>query len=333
MSPSPLGAIPAPNSLCRREALAVMAAGVLPGTIARAQGKMKRLAVLATVKPHVDCFLAGLKQLGWEDGKNLDVQIRLTGGEPARGISAAQELLATKPDLIAVSSTSLTEIMMKQTSSIPIIFMAVSDPVQSGFVKELRVPDRNATGISNFLPATSRKLIELINASKNNVKVVGLLFNSKNPGKLLDAAQIHESAEASEIRIIDITIDTASDVEPAMGQISDRNVDALIVLQEGISYQSRNIIIEHANRNKIPTIFQIRDYVDDGGLMSYGLNFCAHFRHASGYVDKLLRGASVKDLPVELPTTFEFVINLKTAKLLGLEIPVTLLSRADEVIE
>jgi len=236
MSPLPLGAIPAPNSLCRREALAVMAAGVLPGTIARAQGKMKRLAVLATVKPHVDCFLAGLKQLGWEDGKNLDVQIRLTGGEPARGISAAQELLATKPDLIAVSSTSLTEIMMKQTSSIPIVFMAVSDPVQSGFVKELRVPDRNATGISNFLPATSRKLIEFINASKNNVKVVGLLFNSKNPGKLLDAAQIHESAEASKIRIIDITIDTASDVEPAMGQISDRNVDALVVLQEGISY-------------------------------------------------------------------------------------------------
>ena len=236
MSPSPLGAIPAPNSLCRREALAVMAAGVLPGTIARAQGKMKRLAVLATVKPHVDCFLAGLKQLGWEDGKNLDVQIRLTGGEPARGISAAQELLATKPDLIAVSSTSLTEIMMKQTSSIPIVFMAVSDPVQSGFVKELRVPDRNATGISNFLPATSRKLIEFISASKNNVKVVGLLFNSKNPGKLLDAAQIHESAEASEIRIIDITIDTASDVAPAMGQISDRNVDALVVLQEGISY-------------------------------------------------------------------------------------------------
>ena len=333
MLPLHLGPIPVPNSLCRREALAVLAAGLLPSTVASSQSKIKRLAVLSSGKPHVECFLAGLKQLGWEDGKNLEVELRLTGGESARELPAAQELLATKPDLIAVSSTILTEIMMKETNSVPIVFLAVSDPIQSGFVNTLRAPNRNATGISNFLPETSRKLIEFIAASKSNVEVVGLLFNSKNSGKLLDAAQVHESAKISKIRIIEFNIGTASDVEPAMGQISDRNVDALIVLQEGISYQSRKIIIEHANRNKIPTIFQIRDYVDDGGLMSYGLNFCAHFRHASGYVDKLLRGASVKDLPVELPTTFELVINLKTAKLLGLEIPVTLLSRADEVIE
>lgn len=281
----------------------------------------------------LSCFLAELTKIGWTEGRDFKLEIRWTEGIVDRYAQYAAELAQTNPDVIVATSTPGAKAAQRATSRVPIVFIAVSDPVASGIVGSLARPGGNVTGVSNFLPSTSAKLVELLRAAVPGLTHFCVLHNPENAGKMLDLQEIKASGELSGATVEPIAIRSAGELERLLSDRSRPTCDALITLQEAISFSYRTQIAEFALQNRLPTIFQVREYVEAGGLMSYGLNFCKHYGRASYYVDRILRGTSPGDLPVELPTTFELVINMATGKALGLDVPTALLARADEVIE
>jgi ABC-type uncharacterized transport system substrate-binding protein len=281
----------------------------------------------------LSCFLSELRKFGWTDGRDFKLEVRWTEGVVDRYAQYATELVRLNPDVIVTTSTPGAKAAQRETARVPIVFIAVSDPVASGIVNSLARPGGNITGVSNFLPSTSAKLIELLTAAAPNLTRFCILHNPENAGKMLELQELKIGGQASGVVIEPIEIRSTEDLERLLSSRVPFNCDALITLQEAITFAYRKQIAEFAARKRLPTIFQIREYVEAGGLMSYGLNFCAHYGRAAYYVDKVLKGTPPNDLPVELPTTFELVINLTTGKSLGLTLPPSLLARADEVIE
>jgi ABC-type uncharacterized transport system substrate-binding protein len=216
---------------------------------------------------------------------------------------------------------------------IPIVFIAVSDPVKSGIVASLARPGGNVSGVSNFLPATTGKLLELLVLVAPAAARFAVLHNPNNDGKILELQELQGAGQTLAIKIEPIEVRSLNDFQNAFSRISDLKCDALIVLQEGVTLEGRKQIAKYAQDKRLPTIYQIREFVEAGGLLSYGLNYCQHYGRGATYVDRILKGERPADLPVELPTRFELVVNLKTAKAIALEIPPMLLARADEVIE
>jgi len=278
------------------------------------------------------CFLSELRKLGWTE-RDFKLEVRWTEGIVERYSQYAAELVRLNPDVIVATSTPGAKAAQRATAKIPVVFVAVSDPVASGIVDRLARPGGNITGASNFLPSTSAKLIELLTTAVPNLTRFCVLHNPENAGKMLELQELKTGGQASGAVIVPLEIRSTDDLERLLSTRSHFDCDALITLQEAISFAYRKRIAEFAAQNRLPTIFQIREYVEAGGLMSYGLNFCAHYGRAAYYVDRILKGTPPGDLPVELPTTFELIINLATGKSLGLALPPTLLIRADEVIE
>jgi putative tryptophan/tyrosine transport system substrate-binding protein len=278
------------------------------------------------------CFLSELRKLGWTE-RDFKLEVRWTEGIVERYSQYAAELVRLNPDVIVATSTPGAKAAQRATTKIPVVFVAVSDPVASGIVDRLARPGGNITGASNFLPSTSAKLIELLTTAVPNLTRFCVLHNPENAGKMLELQELKTGGQASGAVIVPLEIRSTDDLERLLSTRSHFDCDALITLQEAISFAYRKRIAEFAAQNRLPTIFQIREYVEAGGLMSYGLNFCAHYGRAAYYVDRILKGTPPGDLPVELPTTFELIINLATGKSLGLALPPTLLIRADEVIE
>jgi putative tryptophan/tyrosine transport system substrate-binding protein len=278
------------------------------------------------------CFLSELRKLGWTE-RDFKLEVRWTEGIVERYSQYAAELVRLNPDVIVATSTPGAKAAQRATAKIPVVFVAVSDPVASGIVDRLARPGGNITGASNFLPSTSAKLIELLTTAVPNLTRFCVLHNPENAGKMLELQELKTGGQASGAVIVPLEIRSTDDLERLLSARSHFDCDALITLQEAISFAYRKRIAEFAAQNRLPTIFQIREYVEAGGLMSYGLNFCAHYGRAAYYVDRILKGTPPGDLPVELPTTFELIINLATGKSLGLALPPTLLIRADEVIE
>jgi putative ABC transport system substrate-binding protein len=274
-----------------------------------------------------------LRELGWTEKENIQIEYRWAHGMVDQFSALAAELVALRPDLIAVMSTPGSQAVHRATSTIPVVMISVSDPVASGLVASLARPGGNVTGVSNFLPATTGKLLEFLRIVVPRLSTVGLLYNPTNPGKVLEVHELRTAANGVGVAIEPVEVRTSGDFDGAFSRITQTRCEALITLQEGVALENRSRITGFATKTRLPTIFQVREYVDAGGLMSYGLNFCQHFRSAATYVDKILRGARPGDLPIELPTSFELLINLKTAKAIGLEIPRSLLLRADEVIK
>lgn len=264
-----------------------------------------------------DCFIDGLRDLGWTDGKNMKTDFRWAEGISDRYSLLAAELVSSNPDLIVVTSTPGTQAVQRATRNIPVVFMGVSDPVASGIVASLARPGGNITGVSNFLPAISGKLIGLLKEAAPNAARFGVLHNPANAGKIIELHELQEAGRASAVSVIPIEVRSQEDFPGAFSKITQMNCDGLITLQEGVTLGSRKLVAEYALKNHLPTIYQIRQFVEVGGLMSYGLNYCQHYRRGATYVDKLLKGDRPADLPVELPTKFELVINLKTAKSLA----------------
>lgn len=281
----------------------------------------------------LSCFLAEMRKLGWIDGKDFKLEVRWTEGVVDRYAQYAAELAGLQPDVIVATSTPGARAAQRATSRIPIVFIAVSDPVASGIVGSLARPGANITGVSNFFPSTSAKLIELLMEAVPKVTRLCVLHNPENPAKMLELQEIRTGGQASGVVIDPVEFRSPEDLDSLLSSRARFNCDALITLQEAISFAHRKRIAEFAVANRLPTIFQIREYVEAGGLMSYGLNFCAHYGRGAYYVDKVLRGSRPSDLPVELPTSFELIINRTTGKSLGLTLPATLLARADSVIE
>jgi putative ABC transport system substrate-binding protein len=325
----------------RREFIGLVGAACVSVSpfVARAQrAKPARVGFLGGTSSSVgqtllSCFLSSMRKLGWTEGRDFKLEVRWTEGIVDRYSQFAAELVRLDPDLIVATSTPGAQAAHRATTRIPVVFVAVSDPVASGIVASLARPGGNVTGVSNFLPSTSAKLIELLKAAAPNIERLCVLHNPQNAGKMLEVQELKTCGQAFGLLIEPIEVRSADDLERLLSTRSHFGCDALITLQEAITFASRKRIAEFAAQNQLPTIFQVKEYVEAGGLMSYGLNFCEHYGRAAYYVDRILKGTHPSDLPVELPTTFEFIINLTTAKSLGLTVSPTLLARADEVIE
>jgi putative ABC transport system substrate-binding protein len=284
-------------------------------------------------KALVECFRTGLRELGWIEGANINIEYQWAEGVADRYTRLAAEIVGRKPDLIVVTSTPGTQATQRATREIPVVFIGVSDPVASGIVANLARPSENITGVSNFLPATTGKLLELLKTAAPGTSRAGIIYNPDNSGKLLELDELRRAGQTLGIAIEALELRSSDGIDRVFKMSIEVHCDALVTLQDGVTLANRSRIVGYAATNRLPAIYQIREFVEAGGLLSYGLNYCDHYRRGAYYADKILKGVKPSDLPVELPTKFELVINLKTAKALRLAIPQALLATADEVIE
>ena len=275
----------------------------------------------------------GLKELGWIEGRNINVDYRWTGGDAARAKTDAAELVSQKPDLIIANSTQSLAAVRDETSTIPIVFLVVGDPIGQGFVSSLARPGGNITGFTAFEFATSAKWLELIKEIVPEVKRIAFMFNpfgGSYAEKFVQAIAPIASSSGIDLKVSPTR--NAADIDQALIAVSGEPRGGLIVSPDGFTTSNRGLIISLAARFRLPAIYPYRYFAADGGLLSYGHDSNEPWRRAAAYVDKILRGASPADLPIQQPTKFELIINLRTAKALGLTIP-RLLDRADELIE
>ena len=287
----------------------------------------------ATLKHHVAGFQDGLRELGWVEGRNLIIEYRWAEGSTARLPVLAAELVRLNVDLIVASSTPGAQAAKHATREIPIVFAMVSDPIASGLVASLAHPGGNVTGWSNILPEMSGKLLELLKEAMPGASRIAVLYDPANPGKALELKELQAAARVLGVTLHPLEVPSPKEIEAAFSAMTRRRPDALITFVDAVTLPHRQRIVELAAKSRLPAIYQVREFVEAGGLMSYGLSVERQMRRAAVYVDKILKGTKPADLPAEQPTKFELVINLKTAKALGLTIPPSVLIRADEVIQ
>ena len=330
----------------RRDFIVVLggaAASVLRWPIAaRAQqGPIRRIGVLmpesegsADSKARVDVFETTLKQLGWKPGLNLQIDYRWAMGDIERTRALAADLVNGAPDvLVAVATPSLIA-FQKATRTIPIVFVAVSEPVANGFVPSLAHPGGNATGFSNLEPSIGPKWLELLKNVAPHVSRVSMMFNLTTGVTTEMFFRAMESAAPQfAVEAIRSDVHSLEDIETAMKGLPGDGSAGLIFPPEPFTLLNSKSIVELAERYRLPAIYAFRAFAAAGGLVSYGIYLPELFRPAAEYVDRILKGEHPGDLPVQQPTKFQFVINLKTAKALGLTVPPDLLATADEVIE
>ena len=283
--------------------------------------------------PFVDAFRDGLRGLGYKEGRDILLEIRWAGGsnEPLAGL--AVELVALKVDVLVTVSTPAVLAAKRATATIPIVFTAVGDPVGAGVVPSLARPGGNATGFSMLATELSAKRLEILREIAPNTSPVAMLWNDTNPGMTLRARESERAAAALGLAIQSYGVHDLVTFDPAFEAIVSAGGAAVLTLVDPFTTLHRQRIIDFAAKRHLPAIYESRVFVDAGGLISYGIDLSDMQRRAAFYVDKILKGTKPADLPVEQPTKFELVINLRTAKALGLTIPPSLLSRADEVIE
>lgn len=303
-----------------------------------AQGRVWRIGVLETTSlalngPNFDALRTGLRELGYVEGKNLLFEYRTADGRNDRFGELAKELAGMKVDVIVTRGTPATQAAKAATTAIPIVATAISDPVRTGLVKSLARPGGNVTGLDPFAVELSSKRVQLLKEAFPGIKRIGVLGNSSNPAAspafdLTAAAVRHFGAEA---QVRDVS--KPEDLAPAFETLARQRIEALIVLIDGFMQANRNAIVELAAKHRFPAVYSANEFVDAGGLMSYAVSYPALYFRAASYVDKILKGANPGDLPVEQPTKFELAINLKTARVIGLAVPQSILLRADQVIE
>jgi putative ABC transport system substrate-binding protein len=283
--------------------------------------------------PFVDAFRDGLRGLGYKEGRDVFLEIRWAGGSNEPLVGLAVELVALKVDVLLTVSTPAALAAKQATATIPIVFTAVGDPVGAGVVPSLARPGGNATGFSMLATELSAKRLEILREIAPNTSPVAMLWNDTNPGMTLRAHEAERAAATLGLTIQSYGVHDLVTFDPAFEAIVSAGGAAVLTLVDPFTRLHRQRIIDFVAERHLPAIYETREFVDAGGLISYGIDLSAMQRRAALYVDKILKGAKPADLPVEQPTKFELVINLRTAKTLGLTIPPSLLSRADEVIE
>jgi ABC-type uncharacterized transport system substrate-binding protein len=281
----------------------------------------------------VDGLRAGLRELGYVEGKNVVIEYRWGDGKYERLPGLATDLAQLKVDIIVAAGTQAIQAAQKATTSIPIVMAATADPVAAGFVASFSRPGRNITGLSNISADLSSKYLELLRVAVPRLSRVTVLVNPTHPNHPSFSKNIQATVQTTGVKVSPVQAGTASEIDAAFAAIKHERGGALIVLPDGFFFAQARRIAELAAQQRLPTMFWTREPVESGGLMSYGQNIAEHYYRAATYVDKILKGAKPADLPVEQPTKIELVINLKTAKAIGLTIPQDLLFRADKVIE
>ena len=327
----------------RREFLGVLggAAAAWPvGARAQQGERERRVGVLlpATVdnaefQARVGAFRQVLQQLGWTDGGNVRIDIRWTGANAAEVRRHATKLAALTPDIILAHGASTVGPILQATRTVPVVFPVVGDPVAAGFVDSLARPGGNATGFMTAEYSTSGKLLELLKEIAPHLTRVAVLRDPTQGSGTSQFAAIQAVAPPLRIEVNPVNTRDAAEIDRALGAFARAPNGGLIMTASGLSQLHRDLVVTLSAQHKLPAIYYERFYVSAGGLISYGPDFVDQYRRAAGYVDRILKGEKPADLPVQMPTKFELVINLRTAKALGLTVPPTLLSRADEVIE
>jgi putative ABC transport system substrate-binding protein len=327
----------------RRQFIALFGSVVAAWPLAaRAQESMRSVGALMGVakddpeaKAWVSAFQAELRELGWIEGQNVRIIYRWPAGDTAVMATQAQELVSLQPDVILTHASPATAAVRKATATLPNVFVVVNDPVGSGFVSSFPRPNGNSTGFTNFEATIGSKWLEILKELKPQLKRVALLFNPETtPGGThgVHLRSIEGAAPAVNVTVIARPFGNTDEIKQAFAQIAADQSGVIVIPDTSTTLNSR-LIVELAAKYQTPAIYPYRDFVSFGGLLSYGVDRVDLYRRAAVYVDRILRGDKPADLPVQNPTKYETVINLKTAKALGLGIPQTLLATADEVIE
>ena len=301
------------------------------------QPKVPRIGFLFGASPlanagRIEAFRRGLRQLGYIDGKNVVIEVRYADGKLDRLPALAAELVGLNVELIVTVGPAVTRPVEEATNTIPIVMAFDSDPVGSGFVASLARPGGNITGLSSLSPELSGKRLELLKETVPKLLRVAVLGNPGNTATALNFKEAEVAARAYGLQILSLEVRGPNDLENALSTITKGRADALLPLGDSVVVFHRQRIVNFATKNRLPAMYPNIEWVDAGGLMSYGPDILDNFRRAATYVDKFLKGTKPADLPVEQPTKFEFVINLKTAKEIGVTIPPNVLARADKVI-
>jgi putative tryptophan/tyrosine transport system substrate-binding protein len=328
--------------LRRRDFITLVGGAVAWPRVVRAQQseRVRRVGVLfggaddAEGKARAASLRQGLSELGWIEGRNIRIDYQWGSGDAERAKILAAELVSQKPDVIIATTTLSLAAVRNETSAIPIVFVNVGDPIAQGFVSSLAHPGGNITGFTSFEFAISVKWLELIKEIAPNLRRVAFIFNPEAaPFAEKFVNSIERVAPSFEVDLIVSPTRDAAEIDRALAAVSGEPKGGVIVNPDAFSTTNHGLIISLAARYHLPAIYPFRFYAVDGGLLSYGHDFNEPWQRAPSYVDKILKGASPADLPIQQPTKFELIINLKTAKALGLTIPPQLLDRADELIE
>jgi putative tryptophan/tyrosine transport system substrate-binding protein len=302
--------------------------------------RMRRVGVLTVSAPddadahsRLAALRQGLQRFGWIEGRNLQIDARWGAGDAAATARAATELVALAPDVIVAAGSAGAGAVLQATRTVPIIFVIVPDPVGSGVVESLAQPGGNATGFMMFEYGLSAKWLELLKEIARRVTRAAVLRDPAITAGIGQFAVIQSVAPSVGVDVSAINLRDAAEIERAVTAFARRPNGGLILPASGLAAVHRNLVVSLAARYKLPAVYISRNFVAGGGLVSYGPDFVDQYRRAAEYVDRILKGENPADLPVQAPTKYALVINLKTAKALGIEVPPSLLVRADEVIE
>jgi putative ABC transport system substrate-binding protein len=327
----------------RRNFIALLGGAAIPWPFAaRAQQgeRMRRIGVFSALsaddpewQARLAAFHQGLQELGWIVGRTIRIEHRVGPGDGEFLRRRAAELVALAPDAIVVNGTSPLTPLLQATRQVPVVFVNVSDPVGAGFVASLARPGGNATGFTQFEYGMSGKWLELLKQIAPGLKRAAVLRDAAIPTGIAQFAVLSAAAHSLGIVVSPLDMREPDGIERGVAAFASGPDGGLVLTASAVGLRHRELIIALAARHRLPAIYPYRIFPTDGGLMSYGIDTIDGFRRAAGYVDRILKGEKPADLPVQQPTKFDLVINLKTAKALGLTVPPTLLARADEVIE
>src|SRR5262245_32792049 len=324
----------------RREFITLLGgAAAWPLPLSAQQGeRMRRIGVISPnndrpARARHAAFFQGLQQLGWTEGRNVHIDARWSAGNASEIRRHAAELVALPSDVILASGGATPGPLLQATRTVPIVFAIVPDPVGSGYVKSLSRPGGNATGFMMFEYSLCGKWLELLKEIAPRVTRAAILRDPTIIAGIGQFAVIQSVAGSVGVDVMPVSLNDAAELERELVAFAQSANGGLILTASALSAVHRDLIVTLAARHRLPAVYQERNYVAAGGLISYGADWVDQYRRAAGYVDRILKGQKPADLPVQAPTRYELVINMKTAKALGIEVPATLLARADEVIE
>jgi ABC-type uncharacterized transport system substrate-binding protein len=325
----------------RRDFITLLGGAAAWPVAARAQQgeRVRRIGVLVAVaddpegQTRIAAFLQGLQQLGWVDGRNVQIDMRWAAGDPDRFRKYAAELVALAPDVILAAGGAVVPLLLQATRTVPIVFTQTSDPVGGGFVDSLARPGGNATGFLAFEYGISAKWLELLKEIAPRVTRAAVIRDVAIASGTGQWGALQSAAPSFGVELSPVNMRDASEIERAIAAFARSPNGGMILTGSALAVVHRDLIITLAARHKLPAIYYSRSFVTGGGLISYGPDPIDLHRRAASYVDRILKGEKAANLPVQAPTKYELVINLKTARALGLDVPATVLARADEVIE
>jgi len=325
----------------RRDFLALLGGAVaaVPLAIAAQEArKLPRIGFLGNSTASLEANLVGpfresLRNLGYVEGRNISIEYRWAEGNYDRFPTLIAELIALKVDVIVTAGTPAALAVKKATASIPLVMVAVGDPVGTGLVASLGRPGGNVTGLTSIAPELEGKRLELLKEALPRVSRVAVLWNPANAYQIGSEKEVQAAAKVLRISVVSLPVRNPEELGNAFAAIPREHADAILVLADRLFLHNRERIADFAIKNRLPGMNAYRELVEAGGLMSFGPSYAMMHRQAATYVDKILKGAKAGDMPIEQPAKFELVMNLKTAKALGLTIPQSLLLRADEVIQ